>query len=128
MLFEERGSEHRRRAEPAIAARSDGLEDEQAADAARPAQRRQGREREHGAADRQRGRAGEPDEAVVGEDDPGRGQAVQGEECGHHGEGGAEQDGAAVVSPGADDGQRDRAAVAARAVKPTPAKWIQPPM
>jgi hypothetical protein len=81
----------------------DRLQGEQRPDALRALGRGKRRECEHGGADRERGAAGEGDEAVRAHEHARGGEPVQGEESGHDGERRADEDRAGVVATGADD-------------------------
>jgi hypothetical protein len=69
---------------------------------------RNGAERQDCAADRKRRAAREADDSVVADDDPGRGQAVQTQESGHHREGAPDEHRVPVTLTCSGDGQRDR--------------------
>ena len=84
----------------------DSLQPQQRPHVRVPADRRRGGQRQHRAADRERGGAGEGDDAVVAGEEPRRGQPVNRQQRGHRREGGADQHGAAIAALHADNRQR----------------------
>jgi hypothetical protein len=83
------------------------LQPEERPDSARPAEERDGRERENRGADGERRPACECADPVEAHDDPGRRETVEAEESGHGRERRAHEDGAAVFAPDADGGEED---------------------
>lgn len=92
-------------AKPEHADECQNLEDEERADALRATQARECGEREHRSADGQRCGSSEADHTVVADEDAGRGEAMDGEERSHHGEGRSDQHDPAVLTPHADHGE-----------------------
>ncbi len=80
------------------------LHDQEQPDAVGPAELRDRGQGEDRPADGQCRTAGEGDDAVVADQDPGRREAVKGEQGGHDRERGADENRPAVASPRANDG------------------------